>query len=102
MKKITVRELRNDSGRVLKAVSQGASFTITSNGHPVADLSPHQPARGPQRFVALADLIGALSDLPAVDARQWVAQAREDIDHGVDDPWKRRADRKRTGPPARS
>lgn len=90
MKSITVRQLRNDSGRVLKEVGDGESFTITSNGHPVAELSPHRPARGPRRLVPLGELLGAWSDLPEVDAGQWVADAREGIVDEVGDPWERR------------
>lgn len=102
MKTITVREFRNDSGRVLKEVSEGQSFTITSNGHPVADLYPHHAAQGPRRFVPLVELIGALSDLPVVDASQWLADAREGIDQEVDDPWERRAAREQVGEAASS
>lgn len=92
-----MRELRNDSGRVLKEVSEGESFTITSNGHPVAELSPHHPTRAPRRFVPLGDLVGGWSDLPEVDAGQWVADARDEITDEVGDPWERRADHRHAG-----
>jgi prevent-host-death family protein len=39
-KTITHRELRNDSGRILREVQQGQSFIITNNGEPVAALRP--------------------------------------------------------------
>ena len=37
---ISHRELRNNSGEILRAVAAGESFTITNNGAPVAVLSP--------------------------------------------------------------
>lgn len=93
MKTISVREFRNESGRVLKEIAAGGSFTITSNGHPVADIFPHRATPAPRSFVPLGDLRGALSGLPVVDARHWLADAREGIEGDVDDPWERRAGR---------
>jgi prevent-host-death family protein len=37
---VTVRELRNDGGRVLDRVERGESLTVTRDGHPVAELRP--------------------------------------------------------------
>ncbi|MCX6433035.1 MAG: type II toxin-antitoxin system prevent-host-death family antitoxin [Actinobacteria bacterium] len=37
---ISHRELRNNSGEILRAVAAGESFTITNNGQPVAELVP--------------------------------------------------------------
>ncbi|NDH15113.1 MAG: type II toxin-antitoxin system prevent-host-death family antitoxin, partial [Actinobacteria bacterium] len=37
---ISHRELRNDSGRILREVQAGQSFIITNNGQPVAALKP--------------------------------------------------------------
>ena len=37
------RELRNDSGEVLRLVEQGETFTITRRGVPVAVLGPLPP-----------------------------------------------------------
>ncbi|WP_428120263.1 type II toxin-antitoxin system Phd/YefM family antitoxin [Candidatus Poriferisodalis sp.] len=39
-REISQRELRNDSGKIMRAVANGESFTVTSNGEPVAHLSP--------------------------------------------------------------
>jgi prevent-host-death family protein len=38
--KISQRQLRNDSGAVLRAVEAGETFVVTSNGRPVAELRP--------------------------------------------------------------
>lgn len=37
---LSQRELRNESGRVLRAVSQGQSFVLTNNGTPVGKIVP--------------------------------------------------------------
>lgn len=37
---ITHRELRNDSGRILREVQAGQSFVVTNNGVAVAELVP--------------------------------------------------------------
>jgi len=38
---IGVRELRNQTGRVIDAVSAGERVTLTVHGEPVADIVPH-------------------------------------------------------------
>ena len=40
---ITQRELRNESGRIMRALDQGESFTVTRNGVPVVVLIPARP-----------------------------------------------------------
>ena len=40
IERISHRTLRNESGRILKAVEQGESFVITNNGHEVATICP--------------------------------------------------------------
>ena len=39
-REITQRELRNDSGQILRQVQAGARFLVTRNGTPVAELHP--------------------------------------------------------------
>lgn len=63
-KTITHRELRNESGRILREVQHGQSFIITNNGEPVAALEPitsdplagirHEPRKHGVRF---ADIV---------------------------------------------
>jgi prevent-host-death family protein len=60
---ISHRELRNDSGRILREVQAGQSFIITNNGQPVAALKPieHDPLAGirhqpPKRGARFADI----------------------------------------------
>ena len=40
MENLSQRELRNESGRVLRAVSEGHSFVLTNGGVPVGRLVP--------------------------------------------------------------
>lgn len=37
---ISQRELRNDSGRIMRALTAGETFIITRNGEPVGELTP--------------------------------------------------------------
>ncbi|MFZ3294651.1 MAG: type II toxin-antitoxin system prevent-host-death family antitoxin [Mycobacterium sp.] len=53
---VSQRELRNDSGAIMRRVQQGERFTVTRNGVRVADLIPHSesgPDR-PPRFIPVA------------------------------------------------
>lgn len=56
---IGVRELRNQTGRVIDAVKAGERVTLTVHGEPVADIVPHgRRARwlsGPDLREQLAD-----------------------------------------------
>jgi prevent-host-death family protein len=78
VKHINQRELRNDSGAVLRAVEAGETFVVTRDGHPVAEL---RPINGPQRFVRKAVLLAASAELPPVDE----ARFRRDLDDTIDD-----------------
>lgn len=37
---ITQRQLRNESGKIMRALDRGQSFVITRNGVPVGELTP--------------------------------------------------------------
>lgn len=75
MAKITVRELRNNGGRVLERVEQGETLTITRDGRPVAELRPL-----PVRPVPAETLLRRWQGLPALDA----TKLRADIDAMLD------------------
>jgi prevent-host-death family protein len=40
---VASRELRNDTGGLLRRVEEGETIVITLRGKPVADLVPHRP-----------------------------------------------------------
>ncbi|HEY5566328.1 MAG TPA: type II toxin-antitoxin system prevent-host-death family antitoxin [Gammaproteobacteria bacterium] len=73
---ITQRELRNDSGAVLREVQAGQTMIITRNGVPVAELRPVPP----RRFVPRAIIADAARRAPRVDADRF----RADVDTIVD------------------
>ena len=75
MGEATVRELRNEGGRILERVLSGERVTVTRDGKPVARLEPI----GRQRLTAEV-LVERFARLPDVD---WL-QLREDIDAVID------------------
>jgi prevent-host-death family protein len=73
---ITQRELRNDSGAILREVQAGQTIIVTRNGVPVAELRPVPP----RRFVPRAVIAEAAKRAPRIDA----ARLRADLDAVVD------------------
>lgn len=73
---ITQRELRNDSGRIMRALDDGQRFVVTRNGVPVGELAPLRR----HRFVPAATVVDALRDAPPVD----LDQLRRDLDEVAD------------------
>jgi antitoxin (DNA-binding transcriptional repressor) of toxin-antitoxin stability system len=75
-KTITQRQLRNESGRIMRALDRGVSFVVTRNGVPVGELRPL--AR--RRFVPAAEVAAAFASAPRIDH----ARLRRDLDVLVD------------------
>jgi antitoxin (DNA-binding transcriptional repressor) of toxin-antitoxin stability system len=74
--RITQRELRNDSGRVMRALDRGKSFVVTRNGVPVGELIPFR-----QRvFVPAQTALAAFTGAPRVRPGRF----RKDLDAVVD------------------
>jgi prevent-host-death family protein len=75
-RRITQRELRNDSGRIMRALDRGQAFVVTRNGRPVGELVPiRQRAFVPAEFVQIA-----FAGAPPVARRRF----RRDVDAFVD------------------
>ena len=72
---ISQRELRNDSGEVMRALDRGEDFIVTRNGVPVGEL---RPAR--RRFVSRELLLEAFRTTPVIDPERF----REDLDRVVE------------------
>lgn len=80
---ITQRELRNDSGAVLRAVQSGMSVIVTRNGEPVAELKPvsrrtyvpRQVIAGATEGAARIDYIRFRAELDQVADQSIVAEA---------------------------
>lgn len=71
-REITQRELRNESGRIMRELDQGETFVITRNGVPVGELAPLRR----HRFVAAETAMALFRAAPAVDYRRF----RADLD----------------------
>lgn len=75
MRNVTVRDLRNQGGRVLERVAAGESLTVTMDGRPIAELRPL-----PGRALSAGALLARWRRLPAVDPDL----LRADIDRTID------------------
>jgi prevent-host-death family protein len=64
---ITQRELRNDSGEIMRALDAGERFVVTRNGVPVAELRPIQR----RRFVSTETLYRTAAPLARVKAERF-------------------------------
>lgn len=73
---ITQRELRNNSGEIMRRLDQGASFIVTRNGVPVGELSPLRR----HRFVGAEAAVAAFQGAPPLDLRR----LRADLDRAAD------------------
>ena len=73
---ITQRELRNESGRIMRPLDRGKSFVVTRNGVPVGELIPLRQ----RMFVAAEAAIAAFAGSPRVEIKRF----REDLDAAID------------------
>ena len=75
-RRITQRELRNDSGRIMRDLDRGKAFIVTRNGVPVGELSPLR-----QRVFVPADaVLAAFAGAPRITH----ARFRKDVDAVLD------------------
>lgn len=74
-RRITQRELRNESGRIMRALDQGQTFVITRNGVPVGELAPLRP----RLYVPAEAVVAAFAGAPRI-AR---ARFRRDVDRVI-------------------
>jgi antitoxin (DNA-binding transcriptional repressor) of toxin-antitoxin stability system len=75
-REISQRQLRNDSGDVMRDLDAGESFVVTRNGVPVGELTPVRRGRFVSRGAALAAFAGAA----AIDPTRF----RADLDRVAD------------------
>jgi prevent-host-death family protein len=81
-REISQRELRNDSGAIMRGVERGESFTITRNGSPIGRLIPLRR----RTFVSREEVLAAFATASTLDAEQF----RADLDAAIDqDPFNR-------------
>ena len=75
-KEITQRQLRNESGEIMRALDSGESFVVTRNGIPVGELEPVKR----RRLVAREAVHEAFSGAAPLDAERF----RADVDRFLD------------------
>lgn len=73
---ISQRELRNDSGRIMRALIEGETFVITRNGEPVGELTPMRR----HRFVRTEAAVELFRTAAPVDYDRF----RHDLDEVAD------------------
>jgi antitoxin (DNA-binding transcriptional repressor) of toxin-antitoxin stability system len=73
---ISQRELRNDSGRIMRALTEGETFVITRSGEPIGELTPLRR----HRFVRAEAAIELFRTAAPVD----YDQLRHDLDQIAD------------------
>lgn len=73
---ISQRELRNDSGRIMRALADGKTFVVTSSGRPVGELRPLRR----DRFVDAIAVVEMFRNAPPID---WTGM-RNDLDELAD------------------
>jgi len=71
-RELTQRELRNDSGEIMRALDSGESFVVTRRGVPVGELTPVRR----QRLVGRDAVLQAFRTAAPVDAESF----RADLD----------------------
>jgi prevent-host-death family protein len=85
MKTIAQRELRNQSGEILRKAEAGEQFTITVDGRPVAVLGPCEKRQWVPTKVLLEALRGLPPDPTLMDDIRELGGTLEDLG----DPWER-------------
>jgi prevent-host-death family protein len=75
-REITQRELRNESGEIMRALDRGETFVVTRNGVPVGELTPLRH----RRFVSADAAVALYAGAPTVNWERF----RTDVDGVLD------------------
>lgn len=75
-RKISQRELRNESGEIMRALDRGESFVVTRNGVPVGELRPLRQ----RQFVAAETAVAVFAGAPTIELERF----RADVDALLD------------------
>jgi prevent-host-death family protein len=71
-REISQRELRNQSGEIMRELDEGQSFVVTRNGVPVGELAPLRR----HRFVSAETAVAMFRSAPGLDYERF----RADLD----------------------
>jgi prevent-host-death family protein len=74
-RELTQRELRNESGEIMRQLDEGQTFVVTRNGVPVGELTPLRR----RRFVTAEAAVALFRGAPKVDYDRF----RADLDEVV-------------------
>jgi prevent-host-death family protein len=77
---IAVRELRNETAKVIEAVTAGETFVVTRNGEKVAELRPIKAGR--RSFISRDEVAALAMSAVRIDHRQFRADLDRRIDQG--------------------
>ena len=75
-KEISQRELRNNSGKIMRSLDRGESFVVTRNGVPVGELRPIRR----RLWVDTDAVVAAFRGAAPIDAERF----RQDVDRWID------------------
>ncbi|MEW1957674.1 hypothetical protein [Kineococcus sp. NPDC059986] len=91
MRSISQRELRNDSGKILRELRDGEEFEVTVNGESFGVLRMDPPPAKPQRFVDADALRALYADAPLSgdEAEACKRDIRQALEDELDDPYER-------------
>ncbi len=78
-RRISQRELRNNSGQVMRAVDDGETFVVTRNGVPTAELRPLRR----RLAVRTSEVLASAAGLPRIDATAFRAELDEVLDQSL-------------------
>lgn len=76
---ISQRELRNESGEIMRALDRGEDFIVTRNGVPVGEL---RPAR--RRFVSRELLLEMFRRATPIDADRLRRESDQVVDQDIE------------------
>jgi antitoxin (DNA-binding transcriptional repressor) of toxin-antitoxin stability system len=77
---ITQRELRNDSGEIMRRLDAGETFIVTRAGRPVGELSPlHR-----DRFANTDVVLRLFEHAPRIDAERFRSDVDRHLDTGIE------------------
>ena len=77
-REITQRELRNESGEIMRALDRGETFVVTRNGVPVGELMPIRR----RQFVTAEAAVAAFAGAPAIEFDRFRADLDTLVDQG--------------------
>jgi prevent-host-death family protein len=83
---ISQRDLRNRSKEIMDAVQHGQSFTVTRDGHRIAELIP---LRRKRRFVSRQEFTAMSRNAPAIDVETFRADQDAVADQETTGPYDR-------------